>query len=114
MTINRLKTHIWIQAQLLFCQKQNLPVYILHKGDPDAGAVIVKINIMDGRCRVYTPINNLTGGLAWQSISQNEKPIIESEADQYIAKQIEFDPDLWVMEVDDSRGQFELEGKQLQ
>jgi hypothetical protein len=36
-------------------------------------------------------------------------PVLESEADTYIAKQKQIDPDIWVIEVEDMKGLFKLD-----
>ena len=107
MRANRLKTYLWVQIQQHFCERNSLPFYVLQKGDINAGAVIMKINIMDGRCRVFTQITTSKGEAAWQSWSANKEPVLEKEADAYISKQIKVDPDLWVIEIEDARGLFE-------
>ncbi len=108
MRTHRLKTYIWVQSKQRLCKQNNLPIYIIHKGERKAGAVIVKINLLDGRSRVFSQINNLDGGLTWQSLSTNNEPIPEKQANEYITKQRSIDPDLWIIEVEDTQGKFKL------
>ena len=109
MRTRRLKTFIWVQAQQRYCERNNLPIYILKKGELNVGAVILKISILDGRCRVFTQISSVDGKTAWQSWSPDNKPVLESKADKYIAKQMATDPDIWVIEIEDSGGHFKLD-----
>ena len=110
MRAHRLKTYIWVQIQQRYCERNNLPIYILEKGDIDAGVVIIKINLLDGRCKVFSQIVRPNGEPAWQTWSTNGVPVLESEADTYIAKQKQIDPDIWVIEVEDMKGLFKLDG----
>ena len=109
MRAPRLKTYIWVQIQQRYCKRNNLPIYILEKGDLDAGVVIIKINLLDGRCKVFSQIVRPNGKPAWQTWSTNGVPVLESEADTYIAKQKQIDPDIWVIEVEDMKGLFKLD-----
>ena len=111
MRAHRLKTYLWVQIQQRYCERNCLPIYIVQKGENNAGAIIMKINIMDGRCRVFSQISASNGHLAWQSWTANKEPVLEKEADEYISKQMEFDPDIWVIEIEDTRGLFEPIGE---
>ena len=72
------------KIQQRYCERNNLPIYILEKGDPDAGVVIIKINLLDGTCKVFSQIVRPNGEPAWQSWSANGVPVLESNADAYI------------------------------
>ena len=43
MAIDRLKSGIWVQAQVRLCGIQNIPIYVLRSGDADAGALFLKM-----------------------------------------------------------------------
>jgi hypothetical protein len=38
-------------------------------------------------------------------------PVTEAEADAYIARQVRYDPDIWVLEIEDRKGIYKLDGK---
>ena len=110
MSENRLKSYIWVQAQQMICNQLNVPIYVTHRGEENAGAVILKISLLDGRCRVFSQIRKGDGSPAWQSRSEDRMPIQEREADEYIFRRLKFDPDLWVLEIEDPRSLYELDG----
>ena len=110
MTEKRLKTYIWVQTQQWRCTQLNLPIYVPHKGEESAGAVILKIVLLDGRCRVFSQIRKADGTPAWQSRSKDMTPLEERKADDYIALRLKSDPDLWVLEIEDPKGLYELDG----
>ena len=110
MRAHRLKTYIWVQAQQRYCKRHNLPIYILNKGDRDAGVVIIKINLLNGRCKVLSQIIKPNGEPAWQAWSSDGSPVLETDGDKYISRQKQIDPDIWVIEIEDLKGIFKLDG----
>ena len=110
MIEKRLKTYIWVQVQQWRCAQLNLPIYVPHKGDESAGAVIIKIVLLDGCCQVFSQIRKADGSPAWQSRSKSKTPMEEAEADDYIARRLKSDPDLWILEIEDPKGLYELDG----
>ena len=109
MIETRLKTYIWVQIQQLRCTQLNLPIYVLHKGDESGGAAIIKIVLLNGLCRVFSQMRRADGAPAWQSRSEGNKPLEEEEANNYIARRLKSDPDLWVLEIEDPSGLYELD-----
>ncbi len=75
-------------------------------GDDTGGAVLVKLNTLDGSARVFQrEFNLMTGVRAWVELSAGP----ETEVDAAIARQRGFDPDLWVIEVEDRAGRHLLD-----
>lgn len=71
------------------------------KGDPTAGAVIVKCATLDGAALAYERRYDLmTGARAWMVLVQGP----EAEVDAALARQRRNDPDLWIIEVEDRSG----------
>jgi len=83
---------------------------VVRRGDPDVGAVLVKVNRFDAGVTVFAQASSFDEKPAW-SRGSGENPVNEAEADAYIARQVARDPDLWVIEIEDRRGNYELEGR---
>ncbi|GBQ37363.1 DUF1491 family protein [Acidocella aminolytica] len=94
----RIKAGIWVSAALRLGMKDNKPGVVVRKGDPDAGGVLVKLYGRSG-CVVLSQFRDIEGDLAWMR-STGRDPVPEQAADDYIARQTRFDPDLWVLEFD--------------
>ncbi len=69
---------------------------MLRKGDPDAGGVLVVLRHGDGVC-VLSELRTAEGELAWMRAT-GPAPVDQATADAYVARQLKFDPDLWVIE----------------
>lgn len=107
MSAPRLKTKLWVQAQIRLCDLQAIPAAILRRGDDDAGSVALKFNRLAEGCEVLTQFREPDGALAWMR-GTGPKPVPETEADAYIARQRQRDPDLWVLEIEDPARRFIL------
>lgn len=112
MTEERLSTELWVQAHLRRCNGEGLFAAVLHKGDLWGGAVIVKLNLLDGTFKVLTQTRDLDGRVAWLAAQQGAL-LAEADASAYIERQVKRDPDLWVIEVEDKLGRNPFEGKVL-
>jgi hypothetical protein len=69
---------------------------VLRKGDPDAGGVLVVLHGRQGLC-VLSQMRTAEGELAWLRATGPE-PVGQETVDTYIARQVRYDPDLWVLE----------------
>jgi len=109
MTEPTLETAFWIAAHLRRCDLELIPVAVRRKGDPTGGAVLIKVNRFAAGCTVYSQTRTAAGAAGWISGS-GAVPLAEAEADAYVARQVRFDPDLWVIEVEDRDGRYALPG----
>ncbi len=102
----RLTAGLWVQAYLARLGQAAIPAFVTSKGDATAGAVLVKQNPMDGSACVYQrSVDLITGHRTWVVLTKGS----ESDVDSTIARQRKFDPDLWVIEVEDRDGRHLLE-----
>ncbi len=111
-TDGRLSTELWVQAHLRRCNAEGLFAAVLRKGDQWGGAVIVKLNLLDGTFKVLTQTRGMDGSVAWLAAQQGAL-LAEGEASAYIERQVKRDPDLWVVEIEDKQGRNPFEGKIL-
>lgn len=75
---------------------------VVHKGDANSGTIYLKINRLDGTAEVLSQVRT-ENGIAWMSTT-GSKGQPEKEADAYLAQQSDFDPDLWIIEIEDKQG----------
>jgi hypothetical protein len=110
---NRLKAGIWVQAQLRVCDIKCISAMVVRKGDVDAGSVLLKLNHFSDGCAALVSITTMEGERAWMH-GLKEGFTDERTVDHYIQKQIARDSDLWVLEIEDPKKLYELDGVLVQ
>lgn len=97
----RLTSRFWVDAYLARLRLADIPAFVTAHGDDTAGAVLVKLSPLDGTAQAFQrSFDLMTGNRAWVALAEGP----EAEVDATIARQRTFDPDLWVIEVEDRQG----------
>jgi hypothetical protein len=112
MTEARLPSDILVMATVRRCNNEGLFAAIVHRGDNWGGAIIVKINLLDGTNKLLTQSRDLDGKTAWLAVNKGAL-MSEGETSDYVERQVKRDPDLWVVEIEDRQGRNPFEGKTL-
>lgn len=103
---DRLTSDFWVSAYLTRLRLDDIPAFVVAKGDATAGAVLIKLNTLDGQAVAYQrSFDLMTGARAWVVLSEGA----EADVDAALAKQRSFDPDLWLVEVEDRTGRHLLD-----
>ncbi len=101
----RVKTEIRVSAQLRIAQAAGAFATIVRRGDPDAGAVAVKLYQGPGAVKLFIQSRDLNGAKIWREpFEGNAAPDLETKIDQWLAKETKIDPDLWIVEIEDREG----------
>ena len=97
-----LSSDLWVSALIRRAEIEGAYATVVKKGDDRAGSVIVKAYDTSTRtAKLYTEAFGADGERLWiQPVSSDS----ESELDAYIARQRGYDPDLWVIEIEDKQG----------
>ena len=97
-----LATDVWVGALIRRAEIGGAFAVVARKGDPRAGAVLVKaVNRGDGTVRLYAEAYRGDGERVWmQPVASHEEP----ELDRYIERAARVDPDVWVVEIEDREG----------
>ncbi|MYK32555.1 MAG: DUF1491 family protein [Boseongicola sp. SB0670_bin_30] len=104
--MTRLTSEIWIAAYLTRLRLAAIPAFIVQRGDATAGAVLVKLNTLNGAATCFQRSFDLvTGERQWVVLAEGP----EAEVDRKVTRQREFDPDIWVIEVEDRAGRHMLD-----
>jgi len=101
----RLTADFWVRAYLQRLRLADIPAFVTRRGDETAGAVAVKLNTLDGRARAFTRINDATGARVWAVTAEGEDAVVDAA----LERAARFDPDLWIIEVEDRDGRHLLD-----
>lgn len=106
----RLTAGFWVDAYLHRLMLEGIPAYVLQRGDATAGAVLVKCARLDGTAVACQRVLDLmTEQRRWEVLLDGP----EAEVDAAITRQRGFDPDLWVIEIEDRKGRTLLDAPGL-
>ena len=98
----RLSTDVWVSALIRRAELGGAFPAVIRRGDASAGAVLVKVlDRRAGRFDLYAEALRGEGERVWM------RPLAaadEAALDAYAERQLRFDPDLWIVEIDDPKG----------
>jgi hypothetical protein len=110
----RLKSAVWVAAYLRRCQVEGAFAALRRRGAEEAGAVFIKINRLDGSADIYGPAPQTVFDEAHPmerafAPSLKRLPASDADVEAYLERQLKFDPDIWVVEVEDRAGRHFLD-----
>jgi len=106
----RLTSDFWVQSYITRLSLVGIPAFVTLKGDLNAGAVFIKINTLNGLAIAYhRSFNPDTLSKSWVILSEGK----ESDVDKVLFRQKSYDPDIWIIEVEDKLGRNLLEEEGL-
>lgn len=110
----RLKSAIWVAAYIRRCHVEGVFAAVRRRGAEEAGAIFVKLNRLDGTAELFGP--------APQSVFEGARPADrlfsqcvvgqpapEAKIEERLARELRFDPDAWIVEIEDRAGRHFLE-----
>lgn len=110
----RLKSAIWVAAYIRRCHTEGAFAAVRRRGAEEAGAIFVKLNRLDGTAELFGP--------APQSVFEDtrpadrlfsrclaEQPALEAKVEERLVRELRFDPDVWIVEVEDRAGRHFLD-----
>ena len=109
----RLKSGIWVAAYVRRCNVEGLFAAVRRRGAEEAGAIFIKINRLDGTGDLYGPApqtafdDSPTDRMFAACLKEPAQP--ETDIEARLQREIRFDPDLWIVEVEDRQGRHWLD-----
>lgn len=106
----RLTSRFWVDAYLARLRLFDIPAFVVSHGDDTGGAVLVKLSTLDGQAVLYHRTFDLSSGdRIWAELSRGS----DTDVEEARRRQQSFDPDLWVIEVEDRAGRHLLDEEGL-
>ena len=104
----RLKSALWVAAYLRRCNVEGTSAVVRRRGAEEAGAIFVRICRLDGTSELFGPApqSALEPGAGDRMFTAclASQPAPDAEIDSYLAREVKFDSDLWILEVEDPGG----------
>ncbi len=98
----RLKAGIFVRAIIRRAEVAGAQAEGVRKGSEEAGAIFLKISRLDGTCTVLNQARDAGGELVWAR--PLGETVEEAKASGYLDRQIKYDSDLWIVEIEDRAG----------
>ena len=105
----RLKSELFVQALVRRVQGAMGAAYVLARGDKDAGGIYVRVNRLDGTAGVLNMFTDMDGAQSFRVILPLGSD--EAESDALMKREMQRDPDIWVVDIEDAQGRHFLEGR---
>jgi hypothetical protein len=110
----RLKSGLWVAAYLRRCNIAGAFAVVRRRGAEEAGAVFIRICRLDGSSDLFGPAPQS----AFEDAHPSDRafspcfpaqPVPDADVETYLARETKFDPDVWIIEVEDRTGRNFLE-----
>jgi hypothetical protein len=105
----RVKSGIWVAAYVRRCYIEGAFAAVRRRGAEEAGAVFIKISRLDGTAELFGPAPQSAFDEARPADRAfvrclKVQPAPEADVEAFLAREIKFDPDVWIVEVEDRAG----------
>jgi hypothetical protein len=110
----RLKSAIWVAAYIRRCNGEGAYAVVRRRGAEDAGAIFIILNRLDGTADLYGPAPQTAfddahpSDRAFSTILKHS-PAPEADVEARLKREIDFDPDVWIVEIEDRAGRHFLD-----
>jgi hypothetical protein len=98
----KLKAAIQIKAIIRRAEVAGCHAFLVRRGSEEAGALFLKLSRLDGTFMVLNQARRGEGELVWTKPLGDSAD--EAAVSRYLEKQTRFDPDLWIVEIEDRQG----------
>jgi hypothetical protein len=104
----RLRSDFWVAAYIRRCFVENAPAVLRRRGADEAGAILIKVDRLDGTSALYGPapqseVEERGSPRSFVRLHDAES-IPDADAERRLTRQIDFDPDVWIVDVEDRAG----------
>ncbi|GLK76453.1 hypothetical protein GCM10008171_17070 [Methylopila jiangsuensis] len=102
---SRLTSEFWVAAYVRRCHLEGAFALVRKRGAPEAGAIFIVVDRLDGDNDLYAPAPQSEagddGGRAFERVGERMTGL---DVEERLARERRFDSDLWIVAVEDRRG----------
>jgi hypothetical protein len=108
----RLKSEIFVSALVRRCFSVGAMAALTRRGADEAGAIYVKVLRLDGTADLYGPApqssfdDDVVASRLFEQLADRQP---EKDVDARLARERNFDPDVWIVEIEDREGRHFLD-----
>lgn len=107
----RLRSDFWVSAHLRRCAVEGGDAVLRRRGAAEAGAIFVKVDRLDGTASLYGPApqsftEEAPGARLFAPVLTDRPPL---EIEDRVRREISYDSDLWLIEIEDRAGRHWLD-----
>ena len=104
--MSRLRSDFWVAAHLRRCAVEGVDAVLRRRGSAESGSIFVKIDRLDGSASLYGPAPQ---SLVEEAASERLfAPLLvdapAADIEDRMRRELKFDSDLWLMEIEDRAG----------
>jgi hypothetical protein len=104
MTLSpQLSSTMAVKAALALANQMMVTAVLVHRGNAEAGSILVRLDYPDGSARIEQRQLDLDGTYQWQDVT-GEDMLKPEEAEARLDRERRYDPDLWIIAVDAVNG----------
>jgi hypothetical protein len=104
----RLRADLWVAAYIRTCNLTDAWAVLRRRGSPEAGAIFIKLDRLNGSVALFGPApqSELQDSSSERRFTRmHSQTWLDGEAaEAQLQREIRFDPDLWIVEVEDRAG----------
>jgi hypothetical protein len=102
----RLRADFWVAAHLRRCAVEGIDAYLRRRGAAEAGAIYIKVDRLDGTASLYGPapqslVEDRASDRLFVPVLVDVPPL---EIEERLKREARFDPDCWLIELEDRAG----------
>jgi len=92
-----------VKSALALANQLLVTAVLVHRGNAEAGSILVRLDYPDGTARIEQRQLDLDGTYQWQDVS-GAQALSPDEAEARLERERRYDPDLWIIAVDAVNG----------
>ena len=109
--MSRLRSDFWASAFLRRCAVEGVDAVLRRRGAAEAGAIFVKVDHLNGTASLFAPAPQSLVSADGQDrlFAPVLSAVPPSDVEERMKREMRFDPDLWLLEVDTADGRHLLD-----